>query len=182
MRLKIKTTLRYALFLSATLTGAWAALPVPAQMQADFNQSIVNKESNETLRYTGHFALKVPGMAKWVYTRPVPKTICLDNDRAWVIEPELEQATLYRLNKAIPLVSILKKAKKIAPGRYRAHYEGVDYDITVDRDGRPLSLSYLDELGNRVVMRFSNLSTKPFDPALLKCDIPDDFDIIDGRF
>ncbi|WP_353662312.1 LolA-like outer membrane lipoprotein chaperone [Hydrogenimonas sp. SS33] len=163
------------------MTSVWAGLPVPAQMQADFNQSIINKENNETIRYEGHFALKVPGMAKWVYTRPLSKTICLDNDRAWVIEPELEQATLYRLNRAIPLVAILKKAKRIAPGRYEAKYEGVDYDITVDDKGRPLTLSYRDELGNRVLMRFSNLNTAPFDPALLKCDIPDGFDIIDGR-
>ena len=160
----------------------YAGLPVPEQMQADFNQTVRNTDSNETLHYSGHFALKVPDRAKWVYERPIRKVICLDRDRAWVIEPELEQATIYRLDKAIPLVAILKKAKKIDENRYEARYNGTTYELSVDEKMQPSTLSYDDELGNRVTMRFSRFKTGPISDKALECSIPKEYDVIDGRF
>ena len=160
----------------------YAGLPVPEQMRADFNQTVRNVDSNETLRYGGHFALKVPDRAKWVYERPMRKIICLDHDRAWVVEPELEQATIYRLDKAIPLVAILKNAKKVGERRYETRYEGTTYRLTVDEKMRPLTLSYDDELGNRVTMRFFRFDTGPIPEKVLECSIPKEYDVIDGRF
>jgi outer membrane lipoprotein carrier protein len=160
----------------------FAALPVPSQLRADFEQTVQSLDANETLTYKGHVAVKLPDRAKWVYTDPLPKTICLDHDRAWVLEPELEQATIYRLGQTIPLLAILKKAEKVGDHRYKAHYDGIDYDITVDDALHIESVSYDDDLGNRVTMRFSHLDTSPIDPKELACEIPEDYDIIDGRF
>ncbi|WP_201352933.1 LolA-like outer membrane lipoprotein chaperone [Hydrogenimonas urashimensis] len=166
----------------ALSTALFAALPVPEQMRADFNQTVLNSENNRTLRYSGHVAVKVPDRAKWIYETPVKKTICLQGNRAWVIEPELEQATLYRLDRTIPLLAILEHAKNIDKTHYIAHYNGVAYDIYVDGGKHLNSVGYTDELGNRVTLKFSRVDTSKIDDSLLECDIPEDYDIIDGRF
>ncbi|WP_300362642.1 LolA-like outer membrane lipoprotein chaperone [Hydrogenimonas sp.] len=163
-------------------TALFASLPVPQQLQADFNQTVLNTENNQTLHYSGHVAMKLPNRAKWSYTVPVAKTICLTKERAWVIEPELEQATLYRLDRTIPILAILEKAEKIGDNLYKAEYNGIDYTIRVDGKKRLESVEYTDELGNRVTLRFGAIDTSPLEDSRLKCDIPEDYDIIDGRF
>ncbi len=177
MEIMIKTVI--SLFLASIL---FASLSVPRQFRADFNQSVVNVDNNRTLHYNGHVAIKVPNRARWEYDKPVKKTICLLKDRAWVIEPDLEQATLYRLDKAIPLLAILEHAKKIDETHYTARYNGVEYAIRVDEKKRLQSVEYHDELGNRVQLRFSHIDTSDFNASLLQCTIPEDYDIIDGRF
>ncbi|WP_300366054.1 LolA-like outer membrane lipoprotein chaperone [Hydrogenimonas sp.] len=163
-------------------TFLFGSLPVPQQFRADFNQTVINTDNNQTLHYSGHVAIKVPNRAKWVYSRPVPKTICLLEDRAWVIEPELEQATLYRLDKAIPLLAILENAKKIDTGHYTARYNGVEYDLRVDEKEKLKAVEYTDELGNRVILLFSGIDTSPIDSTETECTIPREYDVIDGRF
>ncbi|WP_457596162.1 LolA-like outer membrane lipoprotein chaperone [Hydrogenimonas sp.] len=172
--LKIFITFTLALPLLATL-------PLPRYFRADFDQNVTG-EGNRTLRYTGRLEAALPSHAKWRYDTPVKKLICLDGERAWVIEPELEQATLFRLSRAIPLAKILQKARKLAPRRYEAEYGGVTYSITTDDGGTLRTIAYTDDLGNRVVIAFHGVDTDAFDTATLRCDIPADYDIIDGRF
>ena len=160
----------------------FASLPVPSQLRAHFTQSILNRDANQTLTYEGRVAVRLPDKAKWTYTAPIPKIICLDGERAWVVEPELEQATLYRLGQTIPILAILERAEKVGKNRYKARYNGIDYEITVDDDLHLKSVSYDDDLGNRVTMHFSHLDTSSVDPKALACEIPEDYDIIDGRF
>jgi outer membrane lipoprotein carrier protein len=172
-----KTTL-FMLFASVL----YASLPIPDQIHASFRQTVVNFENNQTLNYRGLVWMKLPNEAKWVYEQPIKKIICLTQNRAWVIEPELEQATLFQLDKAIPLLKILEKAEKTAPDRYKAFYEGVEYIIVTDDQKRVKQIEYLDDLGNRVTLAFENVDTEPFDTSLLKCTIPEDYDLIDGRY
>jgi len=171
---KISTIMLFASVLSA-------ALPIPDQINADFHQTVVNSENNQTLKYSGSVFVKFPNEAKWIYKQPVEKIICLMQNRAWVIEPVLEQATLFQLNKAIPLLKILKKAVQVAKNRYKAVYEDMEYTIITDSQEQIKQIEYLDELDNSVILAFKNVKTKPFDQSLLKCIIPDDYDIIDGR-
>ena len=159
-----------------------ASLPVPNFISADFTQVVQNKDTKKQLYYSGKLYMKMPEDAKWEYFIPLKKTICLLDHKAWVIEPELEQATLFRLKKSIPLMAILESAKKVDDGTYRAEYGGVDYKIEVASEKRIKSVSYLDEMGNRVILRFQNVKTEPFDSSKLRCEIPEDFDIIDGRY
>ena len=159
-----------------------ASLPVPQFFSADFTQVVQNKDTKKQLYYSGKLFMKMPEDAKWDYFIPLKKTICLSDHKAWVIEPELEQATLFRLKKSIPLLSILKNAKRVGDGVYEAEYGGVDYLLKVDSKGVVSSVTYLDEMGNRVTLRFQNVKTKPFEVSKLQCEIPEDYDIIDGRY
>ncbi|WP_456323453.1 LolA-like outer membrane lipoprotein chaperone [Hydrogenimonas sp.] len=159
-----------------------AALPVPENLNALFLQTVSNHENNRSLNYEGKVWIKLPKQAKWIYEKPVKKIICVTKDRAWVIEPELEQATLFRLQKAIPLMQILQNAKRISKGHYRAEYGGVAYRIDVDDKKRLKSISYEDDLGNMVTISFRNIDNSPIDEKVLQCDIPQDYDIIDSRY
>lgn len=166
------------LFASALL----AELPVPDQIQADFHQTVVNSENNQTLNYTGSVFMKFSNEAKWIYKQPIEKIICLMQNRAWVIEPELEQATLFQLDKAVPVLKILKKAQQIDKHKYKALYEGIEYIIITDSKDQIKQIKYIDDLGNSVLLTFEKIKTKLIDPSLLKCTIPEDYDIIDGRY
>ncbi len=159
-----------------------AELPVPDQIQADFHQTVVNSENNQTLNYTGSVFMKFPNEAKWIYKQPIEKIICLMQNRAWVIEPELEQATLFQLDKAVPVLKILKKAQQIDTHKYKALYEGIEYIIITDSKDQIKQIKYIDDLGNSVLLTFEKIKTKLIDPSFLKCTIPEDYDIIDGRY
>ncbi len=159
-----------------------ASLPLPDYFSADFTQVVQNKDTKEQLYYSGKLHMKMPDEAKWDYFIPLKKSICLTEHKAWVIEPELEQATLFKLKKSIPLLQILKNANEISPGTYKAEYGGIEYSLKVDDKGVIRSVSYFDEMGNRVTLRFQNVETKPFADSRLECLIPEDFDIIDGRY
>ena len=165
------------LFASALL----ARLQIPDQIHADFSQIVLNTENNQTLRYTGSVFIRFPNEAKWIYKQPIEKTVCLMQNRAWVIEPELEQATLFQLSRATFVLKILKEANQIKKHKYKALHEGVEYIITTDSKERIKRIEYTDDLGNGVVLTFKNIKSNPLNPTSLKCIIPKDYDIIDGR-
>jgi outer membrane lipoprotein-sorting protein len=167
------------MLLASTLS---AELNIPEQIQADFHQTVLNTENNQTLNYSGSVYMKFPNEAKWIYKEPIEKIICLMKNRAWVIEPELEQATLFELDKAVPILKILKQAKEIEKHKYKALYEGVEYIIITDSKDEIKEIKYIDDLGNSVVLTFKELKTKPLDQSILKCTIPEDYDIIDSRY
>ena len=167
------------MFLAVSL---FASLPVPGSMYALFHQTVVNRESNQSLRYEGKVWIKIPDEAKWIYEKPVKKIICVTKERAWVIEPELEQATLFQLKKAIPLMEILQKARKVSPGRYETKFEGTTYHIRTDSAKQLRSIGYEDDLGNRVTLTFEDIDTRPVEEKSLRCDIPKGYDIIDARY
>ena len=175
MKKIIMTTLSFAALLAAGLN-------VPHRFTAEFNQSVANPDGNTTLTYRGDLAVVLPDTAKWRYKTPVPKTICVAGPRVWVIEPELEQATLYHMGGSIPIFRIFRHAKRQIDGTYLAAYRGRDYRIVVDQKERPVQIRYRDDLGNRVTLTFSHLVPKIDDPSRLKCDIPDDYDIVDTQY
>ncbi|MCF6201841.1 MAG: outer-membrane lipoprotein carrier protein LolA, partial [Hydrogenimonas sp.] len=83
---------------AAAALNLFASLPVPEYISADFTQVVQNKDTKKQLYYSGKLFMKMPEDAKWDYFIPLKKTICLSEHKAWVIEPELEQATLFRLS------------------------------------------------------------------------------------
>ena len=170
------------IFLSYFLVSSlFAAFLDISSFHANFKQTVTDEE-NETLVYTGSLQAKKPQFALWYYKTPIKKSIYIRDNQVLVIEPELEQATLFQLHKAIPLLELLKKAQQIAPHTYKATYEDMEYTITTDKNEQVKKVEYIDDLGNRVILAFEDVETKPFDRSVLKCTIPDDYDIIDGRF
>lgn len=158
-----------------------ASIPIPEHIVANFIQTVKNLENNQTLKYSGIVYFKPPNSAKWIYKEPIKKIICLMKRKALIIEPELEQVTLFKLNRAIPVLKILKRAKKIDTQKYGAKFNEIKYTIYTDKNNLVKKIEYVDELSNLVTISLKNIYTKPFKKSSIECKIPDDYDIIDGR-
>ena len=167
------------LFLAGSLA---AGLELPDRMTADFTQTVRRQDSNETLSYRGKLVVDLPRIMLWRYKKPIPKTVCIEPRKAWVVEPELEQATLFHLDRTIALKDILQKAVRSDGRRYQAQFGGKTYLIETDLNRTVRALSYTDDMENRVHILFSDVDTAPVFETPPVCKIPGDFDIIDARY
>jgi len=145
--------------------------------EADFVQKIVD-DTNKTILYYGHIKAKKPQYALWKYTKPITKSVYILDNKAVIVEPDLEQAIIKKIGKNFDFFVLLKNAKKMSDNRYLGHYNNKKFIIQTEH-GTIKSLSYKDEFENRVTIEFSNqienhtIAQKEFTPS-----IPDDFDII----
>ena len=147
--------------------------------EADFTQSITN-DKNTTLTYTGHVKATKPQLALWQYKTPVEKSIYITNTKAIVIEPELEQVYIQKINATFDFFRVLKHAKKINTETYSAKFQDTQYTIKV-HNNTLLSISYRDELDNSVKILFTKqINNKTYEDKEFEANIPLDYDIIQG--
>ncbi|MEA2111911.1 MAG: LolA-like outer membrane lipoprotein chaperone [Campylobacterota bacterium] len=144
---------------------------------ADFNQSIQD-EHNKTITYLGHMQSKRPNLARWHYEKPVLKTLYVYEDVVTVIEPDLEQAIIKRLDKNIDIFKIMHSAKKIGNNSFEANYNGQRFLLTYKKELLS-TITYSDELDNTVTIKFSNQKNNiDLNDTIFKAIIPEDFDVI----
>lgn len=145
--------------------------------QAKFVQTIVDEE-NKTLVYKGEMYSKRPDMVLWHYMEPINKKIYLTKKRAVVVEPELEQAIIKKLQGEIDFFGILTSAKAVGGTHYKATYKKIVFTLT-EVNGVIESLSYTDELENKVRITFSDQrQNRPMEDTFFRPKIPKGFDII----
>lgn len=143
-------------------------------LSADFTQSVQSGEA--MIKYTGNFKT-TKNHAFWHYQSPNLKDIYFSLDRIVIIEPELEQAIMTKIQEAPNVAEILKNAK-LKNGSYKAEFDGIEYFIKFDND-KLKSINYTDKLDNKIVLNFSNvdkngkITNETFIPK-----IPQNFDII----
>jgi outer membrane lipoprotein carrier protein len=144
---------------------------------ATFTQTITTPNDVVTT-YKGSIALQEPYLAKWEYNYPIDKSIYIHNLDVVMVEPDLEQAIMSRMEQSINLFLILKKATKVSPTSLEATYQDRTYTIQI-RNNFIQSISYTDELDNRVLIAFSNqINNKKLDSSTFKYHIPPFYDII----
>ncbi|MCD8212937.1 MAG: LolA-like outer membrane lipoprotein chaperone [Campylobacter sp.] len=145
-------------------------------LQSDFTQIVFSEGSNVT--YKGKFYAKNDNTALWIYESPTPKRIYFDKQRVIVIEDELEQAVISRLDDTPNLTQILAHAEQIQPTLYKAIYDGVDYLITI-KNGLPTMIDYKDKLSNKIKITLSNpLKDANIPKETLTPIIPQGYDIV----
>jgi outer membrane lipoprotein carrier protein len=64
---------------------------------ADFTQSTYIAVLEKTVKNTGKFMMKKPGLLRIEYTGEHPKQYISDGKKLWVIEPELHQYEVYKV-------------------------------------------------------------------------------------
>ena len=159
------------------LTPLFAISEKTNTMQADFVQTITD-DKNSTITYKGEMLAKRPSMAMWHYKKPIEKTVYITATNVTIVEPELEQAIIKRLDNSIDILSILASAKKEGKNSYTAFYQGKEYYITMHANMID-SISYTDAFDNLVKIIFTAQQiNKGLNNSLFKADIPADFDII----
>lgn len=146
-------------------------------MKADFVQTIIN-DKNVTIVYKGDMLAKRPSFAMWHYSEPVEKSVYITANKVTIVEPELEQAIIKRLDNSIDILAILSNATKITDEKYMAFYHDKEYTITLDKQ-KVDTIIYKDAFGNRVSIVFDQQEINiKLDDALFNAIIPLDYDII----
>lgn len=81
---------RLRAFVSATRT-----------VEAEFSQTVADRNGRVTQRASGTLAFSRPGKFRWDYLTPYRQTLVGDGERLWMHDPDLEQVTVKRLGDAL---------------------------------------------------------------------------------
>ncbi len=155
----------------------FASLEEITSFEADFTQSITD-EKNKTINYNGHIVASKPQNARWSYFKPVKKEVYINNFDVTIVEPEIEQVIIRKIESNFDFFKMISKAKKIEENKYLAHYK--DSKFTIIKKGALIeSISYLDEFENRVKIIFKNQKqNQKINEAVFRPFFPLEFDII----
>ncbi len=177
--------------------GLNADISLPDNFITDFNQTITN-DKGKKINYYGNVVFKqekeifisengeeqevISKLFKWNYKKPTHKEVCSDGVQLIVIDHDLEQVSKYLIDDGLDLQKVLQVAQKISNKDYKAVYKDVEYLITLNNRGELEKIFYTDSLDNRVKILFTNMvyNSKNFNDKFLECEIPDDYDIIEG--
>jgi len=169
--------MRFLMILTFLMTSLFAFGESIQSFEADFVQTITDEEK-KTLTYKGKMHSKRPDLVLWHYTEPINKKIYITKIKAIIVEPELEQAIIKRLQGEIDFFGILASAKAVDDTHYQATYKEIEFTLKEDH-GVIESLSYTDQLENKVLITFTaQKQNRPLDESLFVPKIPKDFDII----
>ena len=145
--------------------------------EASFKQSIINS-SNKEILYTGKIYIKKPLQIVWQYNEPTKKFVYIKNNNVTIIEPELEQVIISKLDKEFNILELLNNAKKISTSQYLATFNNTQYTLTVINDILQ-SIGYKDNIDNNILISFSKIDqNKPILDNIFEFKIPTDYDII----
>jgi len=157
--------------------SAFANINNISSFEADFKQSIVD-DQNKTIIYNGHIQAEKPQYALWKYTNPIQKSVYISPTKVVMVEPDLEQAIIKKIDSNFDFFSLLSSAKKINDNKYMARYNNTTFFIIMNKLTIKAIL-YKDEFDNKVKIDFINqaedkkIGIKTFTPV-----IPDGYDII----
>ena len=95
-----------------------------------------------------------------------------------IIEPELEQVIVTKLNKEINILTLIKNAKKITVNKYVSNFNNTNYYLDFKNDILN-SITYEDELENSIVINFFNIKQNTLiENSLFKFIIPQEYDVL----
>jgi outer membrane lipoprotein carrier protein len=189
--------MRKILFILLLTLNIGASIVLPNNFLADFEQTITN-DKGKKINYKGTVVFKqekeiliaengteqefVSKFFKWNYNKPTHKEVCSDGIEIIVIDHDLEQVSKYLIDDGLDLEEVLKVAKQISNRDYKAVYKEVEYLITLNSKGELEKIFYTDNLDNRVKIVFKNMryNVANFNDKYLECDIPKDYDTIEG--
>ena len=121
---------------------------------------------------------KKPQDATWNYIKPVKKDVYINNFHVTVVEPEIEQVIIRRIESNFDFFMMVKNAVKTAEDTYLATYKDSEFIIKT-QNGLINSIEYKDEFENDVRISFSNQKQNiEIDKEVFFAKYPLDFDVI----
>jgi len=170
--LKILISLFLTLFISYANN-----LKTITSYQASFSQSIINNSGKE-IKYEGEIFVQNPSNIFWKYNNPIQKNVYIINSNVTIIEPELEQAIISKLDKEFNILKLLKEAKKISKNIYISNIYNNKYTLFID-DNKLQSIRYKDNIDNKITISFNNIKqNKKLPKNIFDFNIPLEYDII----
>ncbi|PHR55447.1 MAG: hypothetical protein COA44_10350 [Arcobacter sp.] len=171
--------MKYFLIVSLLISSLFSFGENLQSFEADFVQTITD-ETGKVLTYKGKMHTKRPNFVLWDYTYPprAAKKLYLNEERAVLVQPMLEQATITKVRSGMNFFKILTSAKRVDDTHFRARYHNIDF-ILKEENGVILSLSYEDELENKILIVFTKQRQNRFiEDSLFIPKVPKDYDII----
>jgi len=147
--------------------------------EAHFTQSITD-ETGKVLTYKGQMHTKRPNFVLWNYTEPAraAKKLYMNEKRAVLVQPMLEQATISKMRSGMNFFTILSSAKRVDDTHFKATFENIDFTLKQEH-GVIISLSYEDELENKIIITFSKQKqNRSIEDDFFTPKVPIDYDII----
>jgi len=135
-------------------TYLYASLKDISSFEADFIQSITDDKKN-VLTYTGHIIASKPQNAKWNYIKPIQKKIYINKSEVTIIEPEIEQVIIKKVELKFDFFNMISKAKKIKKDTYLTKYNNSEFTIILS-EKLIKSITYIDEFENNIEIIFKN--------------------------
>ena len=158
-------------------TLSFAALNDIYSFKADFTQNVTD-DKNTTLRYEGSVQAKKPQDALWSYSKPIRKDVFIDRFKVAIVEPELEQVIIKKIESTFDFFKMISNAKKINESTYEAHYKDSKFLIKTDANSIQ-SIAYKDEFENDVVIAFKNQKQNiEIDESVFIAEYPPHYDVI----
>jgi outer membrane lipoprotein carrier protein len=144
-------------------------------INGNFTQTLTSPDE-DIITYEGSIFLNLNGKALWRYSSPTPKEVYVNGKSVVVVEPLLEQAIVAKIDSTFDINSLLKE--QIENGKKVVVYDGISYEVTFN-DFKPKTISYVDQMENRVKILFENVELNgDFDASVFTPNIPKEFDII----
>jgi outer membrane lipoprotein carrier protein len=169
--------MKFFTLLVLTYTLSFASFYNLTSFEADFTQSVTD-DKNVSINYSGHLIASKPQNALWNYTKPIKKDIYINNFEVTVVEPEIEQVIIRKIESDFNFFNMLKNAKKISKNMYEANYKDSNFIIKT-KNKTIESISYLDEFDNVVKITFKNQKQNiKVDAEIFFPKYPLDFDIV----
>ena len=172
-----RNSMKYIFIYLIFISQLFASLNEIDSFEADFTQSITDDKAM-VLTYTGHILASKPQNAIWKYTNPVSKDVYINKYEVTIVEPEIEQVIIKRIESNFSFFNMIKNAKKITENTYEAYYKNSKFIIIKDKK-LIKSISYIDEFENDVKIVFKNQKiNKYIDSGAFIPKFSLDFDII----
>ncbi len=172
--------MRYLLLLLAFVPALLGFSKSIYSFSGPFEQRIID-DQNKTIIYRGHVWAKRPDKALWRYTEPIEKDVYIRGHRVIVIEPDLEQAIIKKINNDIDFFALIASARLVGEETYEADYADQVFTIRLDH-GIIQSIEYLDPFENSVILSFSDQQqNKMIDDKKFTVTIPRSYDIIKAQ-
>ncbi|MDQ1264325.1 MAG: outer rane lipoprotein carrier protein [Campylobacterota bacterium] len=155
----------------------FASLDNINSFEADFTQSITD-EKNKTISYTGHIVALKPDNARWTYAKPVKKDVFMNSYDVVIVESEIEQVIIRKVESNFDFFNMIANAKKIKENVFTTNYK--DTVFTIVKKGALIeSISYKDEFENKVHIVFKNQKqNKTIEKKLFIPSYPLEYDVI----
>lgn len=163
-----------SLFLSYSLFGNILDFKT---INTNFKQIVKNKSGKEAV-YKGELKIKGSDKILWSYKTPVIKNVYINKNSVIIDEPELEQAITSNLNDELNMVKIINNSKKVSTNTYENTLEDTKYIIIIENNILK-SVSYKDELDNKVLILFTNFQKDIFiNDSVFSFTVPKNYDVI----
>jgi len=165
----------WILLLSSSIS--FASMDNINSFEADFTQRVTD-DKNASLNYSGHVVASKPQNAVWNYTLPIKKDVYINRFNVIVVEPEIEQVIIRKIESNFDFFSMMQNAKKVKKNIYKANYKESAFTI-ITENNLIKSISYKDEFENDVKISFKNQKQNiKIKDEVFMAKYPLEFDII----